>query len=185
VRYLWSMNSGGVSPLAVWWVLLALGVAWTAVWGWVLLHAGPGPSYATMAPRVSSLRRALFGLLLAASAVAFAVTVRAYPSLPFRTRALGAPTDTVEAQASQWSWALSRTELPSGRPVEFAVTSEDVNHGLGIYDSDGVLLTQVQAMPGYTNRLVYRFAHPGAYTIRCLEYCGIFHHIMLATLTVR
>jgi cytochrome c oxidase subunit 2 len=69
--------------------------------------------------------------------------------------------------------------------VEFAVTSQDVNHGLAIYAPDGRLLTQVQAMPGYTNRLLYRFAEPGSYTIRCLEYCGVFHHIMLATLTVR
>ena len=115
----------------------------------------------------------------------FVVSLRAFPYFRFRSHSIGAPAVTVQVQASQWSWTLSRSDLPSGVPVEFAVTSQDVNHGLAIYAPDGRLLTQVQAMPGYTNRLVYRFARPGSYTIRCLEYCGVFHHIMLATLTVR
>ena len=50
---------------------------------------------------------------------------------------------------------------------------------------DGALLTQVQAMPGYTNRLIYRFDRTGTYTVRCLEYCGIFHHFMLTKFIVR
>ena len=39
-------------------------------------------------------------------------------------------------------------------------------------------------MPNYTNRLVYRFPAPGSYVIRCLEYCGIAHHVMQTTLVV-
>jgi heme/copper-type cytochrome/quinol oxidase subunit 2 len=50
-------------------------------------------------------------------------------------------------------------------PVEFQVTSADVNHGFGIYDRSGRLLAQTQAMPGITNRLVYTFS--GAAPICC------------------
>ncbi|HUL02817.1 MAG TPA: hypothetical protein VLV16_06255 [Gemmatimonadales bacterium] len=179
------VNPSGVNPLSVFWVLLGLGVAWTALWGWVLLHAGPGPSYETTAPTVHRVRRVLFVLFLVIFGAVFAVSLRAYPYFQFRSRSLGAPVATVDVQASQWNWTLSQTDVPARVPVEFAVTSQDVNHGFAIYAPDGRLLTQVQAMPGYTNRLLYRFAQPGAYTIRCLEYCGVFHHIMLATLTVR
>ena len=62
--------------------------------------------------------------------------------------------------------------------------SFDVNHDFGIYDAAGRLLGQVQAMPGYTNHFVYVFQAPGAYTVRCLEYCGLGHHMMTASLTV-
>jgi len=179
------VNPNGVNPLAVWWILLALGAAWTVVWGWVLLHAGPGCSYEATAPTVRRLRRILFVVFLVTFGAVFAASLRAYPYFRFRSRSLGSPVATVQVQASQWSWDLSKTAVPMGVPVEFAVTSQDVNHGLAIYAPDGRLLTQVQAMPGYTNRLVYRFAAPGTYTLRCLEYCGVFHHIMVATLTVQ
>lgn len=179
------MNPNSVNPLTVWWILLGLGAGWTVVWGWVLLHARPGPSYEAVAPTVHRLRRSLFVVFFVAFGAVFVASLRAFPYFRFRSRSIGAPAVTVQVQASQWNWALSRSDLPVGVPVEFAVTSQDVNHGLAIYAPDGTLLTQVQAMPGYTNRLVYRFAQPGSYGIRCLEYCGVFHHIMLATLTVR
>jgi cytochrome c oxidase subunit 2 len=63
--------------------------------------------------------------------------------------------------------------------------ARDVNHGLGLFDPSGRLLTQVQAMPGYSNRLIHVFETPGAYTVRCLEYCGIAHHAMMTTLSVK
>ncbi len=71
-----------------------------------------------------------------------------------------------------------------GRPVEFRVTAGDVNHGMGVYDETLRLLVQVQAMPGFTNRLVYTFAEPGTYRLLCLEYCGLAHHGMIAELKV-
>ncbi|HXQ29664.1 MAG TPA: hypothetical protein VN848_10375 [Gemmatimonadales bacterium] len=178
------MNPNGVSPVSVWWVFVALGVAWTAVWGWVLLHAGPGPSYEATAPRVRRLRRLLFGVFLVAFGVVFAVSLRAYPYFQFRSRSIGAPVVTVQVWGAQWTWDLSQRILPKGVPVEFVVQSQDVNHGFAIYSPDGTLLTQVQAMPGYANHLIYRFSEPGSYVVRCLEYCGVSHHVMLDTLTV-
>ena len=74
--------------------------------------------------------------------------------------------------------------IRAGIPVQFEVTSGDVNHGVGIYDADDHLLTQTQAMPGVTNRLVHTFAQPGRYRILCLEYCGLAHHGMIAEFDV-
>ncbi len=70
-------------------------------------------------------------------------------------------------------------DLPHGRVVRFEVTSADVNHDFGIYDPHGEIVGQVQAMPGFTNVLVMRFDQPGSYTIRCLELCGQYHHLMV------
>jgi cytochrome c oxidase subunit II len=174
-----------VNPVTVWWVFAGVGTAWTLVWGWVLLHAGPGSSYEAHAPTVSRLRRALFVLFLAIFGAAFAVSLRAYPYFRFRSHMVGTPAVTVQVDAVQWAWDLSQSVVPVGVPVEFAVTSDDVNHGFAIYSPNGRLLTQVQAMPGYTNRLLWRFTEPGTYLIRCLEYCGVSHHVMIDSLTVR
>jgi cytochrome c oxidase subunit 2 len=40
-------------------------------------------------------------------------------------------------------------------------------------------------MPGYVNKLQVRFAEPGEYEILCLEYCGLAHHGMRATVKVQ
>ena len=75
--------------------------------------------------------------------------------------------------------------VPVGKIIEFDVTSGDVNHGFGIYDDDGHLLAQTQAMPGYTNRLRYRFEKAGVYHVLCMEYCGFAHHLMTTTIHVQ
>lgn len=85
----------------------------------------------------------------------------------------------VEAVGRQWLWQLSRDHFVAGVPVEFHVTSQDVNHGFAIYGPDGRIVTQTQAMPGYTNRLIHTFAQPGKYRVLCLEYCGLAHHGMV------
>jgi cytochrome c oxidase subunit 2 len=69
--------------------------------------------------------------------------------------------------------------------VVFRVTGADVNHGFGVYNENLELVTQVQAMPGYTNKLVYTFDQPGKYRILCLEYCGLAHHAMMGELNVK
>jgi cytochrome c oxidase subunit 2 len=91
---------------------------------------------------------------------------------------------TVAVTGSIWSWEINPTKLPVGKPIVFAVTSSDVNHGFGIYDPDLKMLTQVQAMPGYINKVYYTFSKAGSYKIVCLEYCGLGHHVMAADLTV-
>ncbi len=90
----------------------------------------------------------------------------------------------VNAVGRQWSGELSQNRFTVGIPVEFHVTSADVNHGFAIYGPDDRIVTQTQAMPGFTNRLVHTFDQPGKYRVLCLEYCGLAHHGMLAEFEV-
>ncbi|MBS0570042.1 MAG: cytochrome oxidase, partial [Proteobacteria bacterium] len=78
----------------------------------------------------------------------------------------------------------SNTTLTAGSPVEFRVTSADVNHGFAIYAPDGRIAIQTQAMPGFTNKILYTFTQPGTYKVMCLEYCGLGHAPMTAQFEV-
>ncbi len=80
---------------------------------------------------------------------------------------------------------IDSLELPVGALVEFRVTSLDVNHGFALYSPSRSVVAQTQAMPGYVNRLRIRFSEPGTYHVLCLEYCGLAHHLMRASFTVR
>ncbi len=90
----------------------------------------------------------------------------------------------VQVVGHQWSWQLSGNRFTAGVPVEFHVTSDDVNHGFAIYGPDGRIVTQTQAMPGFTNRLIHTFSQPGKYRVLCLAYCGVAHHGMAAEFEV-
>jgi cytochrome c oxidase subunit II len=98
--------------------------------------------------------------------------------------ASGTPAVSIEAKGFQWRWELSRNQVPVGQPVEFHVTSEDINHGFALYDPEMRLVAQTQAMPGYTNKLNYTFDKAGTYKVLCLEYCGIAHHNMITEIKV-
>jgi cytochrome c oxidase subunit 2 len=74
--------------------------------------------------------------------------------------------------------------VPAGELIEFRVVTADVTHGFGLYTHEGDLISQVQAMPGYVNRLRVRFSEPGVYNILCMEYCGVTHHVMRSMLRV-
>lgn len=112
----------------------------------------------------------------------------------------GKPAEVVTVVGAQWVWQMApgalnqspksftgqnQITLPVNKKIEFIVTSVDVNHGFGIYNSEGVLLAQTQAMPGYDNKLEYRFTQKGVYKVLCMEYCGIGHPIMDATIQVQ
>lgn len=99
----------------------------------------------------------------------------------------------------QWEWKMApgisdkrptefsgkdEISLPVNKRIEFIVTSSDVNHDFAIYNDQGVCLGQVQAMPGYKNRLQYEFTKKGDYSILCLEYCGLAHAFMTGTIHV-
>ncbi len=173
-----------MNPHRVFVILLAAGAVWTALWGFVMLRAKRALPAEETLHREHVLRRFVFALFAVTFAVLLAVTLPRFPYYPVRVATLGAPADTVGVTALQWAWSLSRDTVRAQVPVEFDVTAMDVNHDFAIYDSTSRLVAQVQAMPGYTNRLVHEFARPGTYTVRCLEYCGVGHHVMLTTFTV-
>jgi cytochrome c oxidase subunit 2 len=74
--------------------------------------------------------------------------------------------------------------IRTGELVEFRISAADVTHGFCIYNRDGKVLTQTQAMTGYVNRLRHRFTESGVYPVLCFEFCGIGHHTMKTQLEV-
>jgi cytochrome c oxidase subunit 2 len=139
---------------------------------------------------IGNLRRPMFIALALLLLISFAISV---PHFPYPRQQL--PEKVVYVTAKQFAFAITekpvRTDeefeeattappiqIPVGALTEFRVTSLDVNHGFSLYDPDGNLLGQTQAMPGYVNRLFVRFDRPGTYLSLCLEYCGIAHHTM-------
>ncbi len=119
------------------------------------------------------------------------------PKSPYFLFANETPAKVIHVDASQFTFYMSEKaidpkspkgdaiELPANQLSEFRVTSLDVNHGFAIYNSANRLITQTQAMPGYVNRLRYKFAEPGNYNVFCLEYCGMAHQIMKTSFVVK
>lgn len=165
---LWLLTLALVAALA----LIFLSVIWRA----------SASSNANASHTAGRFRQPLFWVLVVVGIAVTYGTLNPWPHAP-DPQATGTPM-RVHATAEQWSWEVDRTQLPLNKPIMFVVTSRDVNHGFGIYDADLKLLSQVQAMPGYINRLYYTFTKPGKYRVLCLEYCGLIHHDMTAELTV-
>lgn len=128
------------------------------------------------------LRRWLFAIFLVIFVGVSVGTLWSFP-LPPQHRPLPAK-QIVTVVGHQWDWELSTNQITAGVPVEFRVTSKDVNHDFSIYSPAGRILVQAQAMPGYVNKILYTFDKPGTYRIRCLEYCGIGHTGMTSELDV-
>jgi len=76
-------------------------------------------------------------------------------------------------------------EIKVGEFVEFVATSKDVTYGLGAFRPDGTLVFQMQVLPGYENKLVWKFDAPGTYAVRSTEYSGPRHPEMLVKDAIR
>ncbi|MEP1587440.1 MAG: cytochrome C oxidase subunit I [Tateyamaria sp.] len=140
------------------------------------LWATDGPPPSEDAPKTRT--RMIWGLVVFGVIVSVA-SLREWPHT-----SAGSDAMVVKISSGQWWWDTDTTEIPLGQQIEFHVTSEDVNHGLGIYDSNMRLVVQVQAMPTYTNKVVHTFDTPGSYRILCMEFCGIAHHDMVSEFEV-
>jgi len=136
-----------------------------------VLRAKDGPS---PPPSVNKQRSRFIWCLVILGVLVSLASLRDWPH-----RSAGSDAMIVNITSGQWWWETDTVEIPLGQQVEFRVTTEDVNHGLGIYDPDLNLVAQVQAMPNYTNKLVHTFEVPGTYQILCMEFCGISHHDMI------
>jgi cytochrome c oxidase subunit II len=122
--------------------------------------------------------------LLVVLAALFALLLATIFYVPYGETA-GAGKQVVRVTGVQFAWAVNPAVVQAGRPVEFLLTTRDVNHGFGVYSEGGVLAFQAQVMPDRTQKIVHTFDEPGTYTILCLEFCGVRHHEMQATLEVR
>lgn len=145
--------------------------------------------------RLNQKRFLLFIILAAVLVIIFSVTIQ---KTPYYLYADEEPERVVFVSARQFSYATSFESikpddampneeiiLPLGKIVEFRVTSFDVNHGFAIYDEDNQLVAQTQAMPGYVNRLRWKFEYSGTYKVLCLEFCGLAHAYMSTSFSVK
>lgn len=120
------------------------------------------------------------------------------PRSPYYLFADEQPSVVVHVSARQFEFILSDQAIdpenptglnelifPQNEMIEFRVTSLDVNHGFAIYDEEQRLIAQTQAMPGYVNKLRWKFDDPGVYKIYCLEYCGMAHQAMQRSFTIK
>lgn len=90
----------------------------------------------------------------------------------------------VKIVGRQFAWTITPPRVKAGVPTAFELGAADVNHAIGIYDPDDVLVKQVNVAPGVTQPFKFTFEEPGRYKIRCLEFCGVDHHLMENTLEV-
>jgi len=168
---------------SVWLISVILMAAIAVVFLWVAASAGQKADAEAVQRRAYRVRVGWFWMLVAVIAIATVTTLRA---LPYPDRGPQAASRViVRATGAQWAWTIEGPDLVVGKPVEFQVTSADVNHGFGIYNPAMEMVAQTQAMPGYVNRLQYTFTTPGTYRILCLEYCGLVHHQMITDLVVK
>jgi cytochrome c oxidase subunit II len=165
-----------------WQITLLLVSVVLFIFAYVALHVSPTEEYIPIQRTAARLRGILFwGLVI------FFVPVIVYSlsDLPYypSLKGVGTP-QVVDVIGYQWRWNITPNRVIAQRPVEFRVTGGDVNHGFGLYDANLRLITQTQAMPGYTNVVYHTFAAPGTYRVLCLEYCGLAHHGMMAEIVV-
>jgi cytochrome c oxidase subunit 2 len=59
--------------------------------------------------------------------------------------------------------------------VQFVATSKDVTYGFGVFRPDGTMVFQMQVLPGYENKITWKFDTPGVYDVRSTEYSGPRH----------
>jgi len=173
-----------MDPFTVLLAFSAMGAVWTGSCVWVFAHAKKQSSFDSVYARSAFYRRRFLIILLSLIIIVFAVSLFYLPYADVRSQAFGKPAVVVNVVGIQWAWSMSTQQLPSSVPVEFNVTSRDVNHDFGIFNSQGVLIGQVQALPGYYNQLIMIFKSPGTYTVRCLDFCGPGHALMISQFTV-
>lgn len=174
-----------MTQIIAWQVSLVLMALVAFGFAFVAINSGTREEdYSPLQQRAYRFRARLFWTLVLVFGPVMVYTLLDLPYSAGRAQAGTAAVQVVEATGSQWRWELSRDRVAANQPVEFRVTSTDINHGFGIYDNDMHLVAQTQAMPGYTNTLRHTFTKDGTYKILCMEYCGIAHHNMMSEIKV-
>ncbi len=167
----WQVSLFGVGLIAVLFLLVGL-------------RAGDPGELGPVKKRLYAIRPFWFAALLIVGTWLSVETLAGLPYSATHDRADGPADITVDVTGHQWYWEMDRTQIPAGEQVAFKVRAADVNHGFAIYNADHEVVTQTQAMPGYSNVVRHTFREPGTYQVMCLEYCGLAHHNMTRKITV-
>jgi len=116
----------------VWLISVALIAGFAGIFLWVAVDAPRRADAEAVQRRAYRLRTGWFWVLVAVIALATAMTLTA---LPYPARAPQAASRvSMRVTGAQWSWTIEGPDIVVGRPVEFQVSSSDVNHGFGIYN---------------------------------------------------
>lgn len=104
-------------------------------------------------------------------------------------RATTQPALRIEVIGEMWWWRLRYLDdegqlmfetandirIPTGLPVEFVLTSDNVIHSFWVPSLAGKL----DMVPGHVNRLRVQAEEPGLFRGQCAEYCGAQHAKMM------
>jgi cytochrome c oxidase subunit II len=118
--------------------------------------------------------------------VACALTALLFATIFFTPYGESAPpgSQVVNVQARQFAFVIDPGRIRAGEPVEFRLTTPDVNHGFGVYTEDDEFVLQAQVVPDGVTSVVHTFDEPGSYKVLCLEFCGLNHHAMVGRFEV-
>jgi cytochrome c oxidase subunit 2 len=133
-------------------------------------------------PQVRGNSRLLATWLVASFVLVTVLYVIGFDGLANLEAAAPAGTLHVKVTAQQWLFTYTYTDfasntqsselyLPVNQPVQFTVTSLDVQHSFWIPE----LGVKADAVPGETNTFVTTPTTIGNYTVRCMELCGVLH----------
>ncbi|NLE77118.1 MAG: hypothetical protein GX605_10270 [Chloroflexi bacterium] len=125
--------------------------------------------------------RLWFGFLILVAVTFNAVTLS--PLVPWQKWLIWSrptPDQRVEVSMADYEITLppGGVQARVGEYVEFAATSGDVTYGFGVFRPDGLMVFQMQVLPGYENKIVWQFDTPGSYDVRSTEYSGPRHSEM-------
>jgi cytochrome c oxidase subunit II len=99
-------------------------------------------------------------------------------SVPYFGNAKSNAAQQLHITGRQFAWTINPPRVRAGVSTYVELDAADVNHALGIYDPGDTLIKQVNVLPGVTQDFNITFDKPGTYTLRCLEFCGVDHHLM-------
>jgi len=89
----------------------------------------------------------------------------------------------------QWMWKaeheggqheIDALHVPTGRPVQLTLISQDVFHSFSIPD----FRIKREVIPGRYSTVWFQATTPGTYHIFCTQYCGTNHSAMIGEVTV-
>jgi cytochrome c oxidase subunit 2 len=89
----------------------------------------------------------------------------------------------------QWMWKaehpggqheINALHVPTGRPVQLTMISQDVFHSFSIPD----FRVKREVIPGRYSTVWFEATEPGTYHLFCTQYCGTLHSQMIGEVTV-
>lgn len=91
-----------------------------------------------------------------------------------------APDRTISVEFEDYQIRLPQggVQIKSDEFVQFVATSKDVTYGFGVFRQDGTMVFQMQVLPGYDNKITWKFDAAGSYDVRSTEYSGPKHSEM-------